>query len=164
MELSLFDKEINFISELKSTTGKPLEEWFGLIAKSMETGFLGIRKWLVDNQKLATSPATTITLLYLEDVERKAPKVYFHTEGRGGDFFYENPDGNFSSWWEFGGGDALAILNVPSAEHWEAQTGIPLAKRAAVLEFIGKETVRQQTTGGRGTFEVQENFIVIRSR
>lgn len=164
METSLFDKEKNFISELKSTTGKPLEEWFGLIAESSKAGFLDIRKWLVDKQKLTTSPATTITLLYLEDVEKKAPKVYFYTEGRGGDFSYESHEGNFTSWWEFGGGDALAILNVPSAEHWEAQTGIPLTKRAAVLEFIGRETVRKQTTSGRGTFEVQENFIVIRSR
>ncbi|MCB0518870.1 MAG: hypothetical protein H6577_21105 [Lewinellaceae bacterium] len=162
MRQSLFEEEAGFIQNLKTATGKALPEWFALIKGSGEKGFLDIRRWLVETQKLATSPATTIAQLYLEDQERKAPKVWFSQGGRGGDFSYESGEGGFTSWWEFGGGDTLAILSVPVQEHWEAQTGIPLAKRAEVLEFIGRETVRQQTTGGRGTFEVQEGIILIR--
>lgn len=163
MRKPLFVEEAGFIKNLKTATGKTLPEWFALIEGNGETGFLAIRRWLVEKQKLDTSTATTITQLYLEDQERKAPKVWFSTEGRGGDFSYESGEGRFSSWWEFGGGDTLAILSIPKEEFWEAQTGIPLSKRAAVLDFIGRETVLQQTTSGRGTFEVQDGFILIRS-
>ncbi len=163
MRQSLFEEEAGFINNLKSTTGKTLPEWFALVEGSGKNGFHDIRRWLVETQKLATSTATTIAQLYLEDQERKAPKLWFSQEGRGGDYGYESGDGHFSSWWEFGGGDTLAILSIPTAEFWEAQTGIPLAKRAEVLDFIGRETVRQQTTSGRGTFEVQDGFILIRA-
>lgn len=163
MRQSLFEEEAGFINHLKTTTGKALPEWFAHIAGSGEHGFLNIRKWLVETQKLATPPATTIAQLYLEDQEQKAPRLWFSQEGRGGDYSYESGEGRFSSWWEFGGGDTLAILSIPKEEFWETQTGIPLSKRAAVLDFIGQETVRQQTTGGRGTFEVQEGFILIRA-
>ena len=92
-----------------------------------------------------------------------APVVSFTTEGRSGQFTYQSQEGRFTSYWEFGGGDYLAILYLPSEEQWEAKTGLPLAKRAEVLDLIGRETVRQQTTNGKGRFELDGNYILIRN-
>jgi hypothetical protein len=164
MPISIFEEEKDFIANLQVNSGKPLKDWFATIADSSHTQFLDIRQWLVDEKKLDTPTATTIARLYLEEQEISAPKLFFHTAGRGGDYSYQSKEGSFSSWWEFGGNDVIAILNIPSAEHWEAQTHIPLSKRAAILDFIGEKTVEKQIGSGRGHYEVQENFILIRNK
>lgn len=90
------------------------------------------------------------------------PKVWFSGGGRGGDMGYESRESSFKMYWEMGGGDVLAIIYVPVVEHWEAETKIPLEKRLEVLHFIGKKTVERQTTGGKGSYEIHENYIIIK--
>ena len=90
-------------------------------------------------------------------------KVWFSDGGRDGEMGYESEAGNFKMYWEMGGNDVLAIISVPTAERWEAATKIPLASRESILYFIGKKSVEQQTTSGKGTYEIQENNIIIKS-
>ncbi len=88
-------------------------------------------------------------------------KVSFSNDGRSGHVFYESPAGKFSMYYEFGGGDVVAVIYVPGAEQWVAKTGIPLEKREAVLNYIGNETVAQQTKNG--SFKLSANSILIYS-
>lgn len=92
------------------------------------------------------------------------PTVSFSTEGRSGQVMYEGPEGAFSMYWEFGTGQVIAIIDVPSAAHWEVHTQISLAKRMDILHEIGRQTVQAQTSGGRGSYEIQDSSILIKSR
>lgn len=91
------------------------------------------------------------------------PKVWFSGGGREGEMGYESKEGSFKMYWEMGGNDVLAIISVPSMERWEAATKIPVEKREAILHFIGEKAVEMQTTGGKGSFEIQENHLIIKS-
>lgn len=97
----------------------------------------------------------------MNDKEEKGAQVSFSNEGRGGQVFYRGKAGAFAMYWEFGGGDTIAIIDIPSEQHWETQTKIPLEKRMDILHFIGKKTVQVQTTGGKGAYEIQDNCILL---
>lgn len=159
----LFDEQQHFIQNLSTSTGKTLSEWFDLVEQSKQGKFLDIRKWLMLIHQLETVPATLIAQLYLECVETNAPKVTFYSEGRGGSFTYQSQEGTFNGFWEFGGGDAIALLFFPSASQWEAQTKIPFKKRQWVMDFVGQKAVQHQTTGGRGSYDIEGDVIVLRS-
>ncbi len=87
-------------------------------------------------------------------------RVRFEESGRSGRVGFEGEGRSFGMYWEFGGADVLAIIDVPTVEKWEAQTGIPLEKRAEILDFIGRETVRQKISS-RGYAEIKESCILI---
>lgn len=162
MKPSYIEQEAHFIGKLKSVTGKPLEAWFDMIDKSGYAQFLDIRKWLVEAHQIDTPTATTLARLFLEESKKNGPLVTFTQEGRSGSFSYSSGAGSFSSWWEFGGGDVIAILSIPNPAYWEKETGIPLAERTAILQYIGSEAIRQQN-GGRGRYEVEEDCVLIKA-
>lgn len=88
--------------------------------------------------------------------------VWFVDQGREATGTYQDLDGSFDLYIEFGGGDVIVIIHVPNAAEWEARTGIPLSRRAVILDFIGSESIRQKN-GGQGRFEVQDGCILIKS-
>ncbi|MCB0631016.1 MAG: hypothetical protein R2824_15010 [Saprospiraceae bacterium] len=98
----------------------------------------------------------------MSDKEINKAKVSFSTEGRGGNVFYRGEEGSFSMYWEFGGGNVIAIIDVPSAKQWEVRTQIPLDKRMDILNYIGKRTVAVQTTDGKGSYVIRDNCIEIK--
>jgi len=73
--------------------------------------------------------------------------------GRGGDVIYSDAEGSLRFCWEW---EASALeIGIPTAEHWEAQTGRPLAGRLDMLRFIAERVIAKR--GKRGsTFEVVE--------
>lgn len=87
-------------------------------------------------------------------------KVRFSSSGRSGHVLYESPEGQLRMYYEFGGGDVVAIIDVPSEAKWAAATAIPPEKRLEVLHFVGKSVVQQQTRNG--SYEIQDNCILIR--
>ncbi len=87
-------------------------------------------------------------------------RLHYSTEGRGGTIFFQSDETKFDMWWEFGGGDALAIIDIPSEQHWVARTKLPLEKRAAILDFIGQQVIQDQASG-RGTYAISENYLTI---
>jgi len=89
-------------------------------------------------------------------------KVWFEESGRSGKVVFQGEGHSFSMYWEFGGGDVVAIIDVPTEEKWEKQTGIPLIKRPEILNFIGSETVRQKLSTN-GYFKLAEDSILIYS-
>ncbi|GAB2596049.1 hypothetical protein [Spirosoma areae] len=63
-------------------------------------------------------------------------------------------------WYELAGGSALAIINIPTPEHWEALTKTPLSQRDAILQFIGEQVLRDQVSTD-GYFLTDDNFITL---
>jgi len=90
------------------------------------------------------------------------PKLRYSDYGRGGTIYYESPDAQFDMWWEFAGGDALIIVDIPTPEHWEARTKLPLERRVQVLRFIG-EQILDDKNGGTGSFITGENVLTFYS-
>lgn len=87
-------------------------------------------------------------------------RLLYSTGGRGGTVFFESDEAKFDLWWEFGGGDALALIDIPSEQQWVARTKLPLEKRAAVLDFIAQQVIHDQASG-RGTYETSDNYLTI---
>ncbi|MBC7777581.1 MAG: hypothetical protein H7246_19260 [Phycisphaerae bacterium] len=90
------------------------------------------------------------------------PKLRYGDYGRGGTIYYESPDAHFDMWWEFAGGDALVIVDIPTPEKWEAITKLPLEQREKVLTFIGEQVIEDKN-GGEGYFIIGENVLTFYS-
>src|SRR5215471_14734904 len=87
-------------------------------------------------------------------------KVSYTSDGRSGTVHYRSKDANLDLWYEFAGGDALAIIDVPSPEEWEARTKTPLSFRDSILTFIGEQIVKDQTLE-KGSFTLDDRFLTI---
>ena len=90
------------------------------------------------------------------------PKLRYSDYGRGGTIYFESLDTQFDMWWEFAGGDALAIVAVPSETDWETITKLPIETRVATLTWIGVRLL-QDKTHGKGRFEQDDRFITLYS-
>lgn len=87
------------------------------------------------------------------------PKVSYSNDGRSGHVWYQSHETEFTMYYEFGGGDCVASIDIPGPEDWTKHTGLPLARREEVLDFIGRQVVKDQTTGGKGRFKIEGNWL-----
>ena len=88
-------------------------------------------------------------------------RIGYVNQGREGTVVFMQGLNSFEMYFAYGGRDTLATIDIPSASEWSARTGTPLAKRDAVLEFIGQSVARDQTTEGRGRYEIHDQYISI---
>ena len=75
--------------------------------------------------------------------------VGYKSQGRAGTVIFYRNDLTASFYYEFGGGDAVAIITIPTVEHWAAQTGIPMEERDETLKFIAERVLHDQVPGGK---------------
>ncbi|WP_080056373.1 hypothetical protein [Spirosoma aerolatum] len=87
-------------------------------------------------------------------------RVHYSSDGRSGTVHYSSPQASFSMWYEFAGGDAIAIIDIPTPGTWVERTKLPLTDRETVLQFIGDQVVRDQVPGG-GYFDCSDNTMTI---
>ena len=92
----------------------------------------------------------------------EAPKIQYSSDGRSGHVHYQSKGAGFALYYEFGGGDCIASIDIPSPADWVARTGIPLQKREETLHHIGQQVVKDQTVGGSGHYEIKDNWIYIK--
>ena len=59
-----------------------------------------------------------------------------------------------------GGGNCLFYINIPTIENWENATGISIAERDEILQFIAEETLKKQTVSSGAYFVIGEREIV----
>ena len=78
--------------------------------------------------------------------EQHIGNVAYEGEGRSGYVIFYRNDLTARFYYEFGGGDTLAIITVPTPERWEAETKMPVSERIPVLEFIAKRVIRDQAS------------------
>lgn len=87
--------------------------------------------------------------------------VTITAEGRSGSVIYTAEGGRISGWWEFAGGDAIAIANMGAAAEWERSYPWAFAERSAILQFIAQEMIRQKASGCRADIDEERGFIEI---
>jgi hypothetical protein len=66
------------------------------------------------------------------------------THGRGGVIRYREGWHRCSLDWEFGGGNALAIIYAPPPDRWATEVPWAADRRDEVLDRVGREVIRQQ--------------------
>jgi hypothetical protein len=97
----------------------------------------------------------------VDDGPDPGARLSYSSDGRCGHVHYESPAADFTLYDELGGGDCMATIDLPSPATWTRHTGLGLELRDGVVEWIGRRVVRDQTTGGRGRFEVQGDWLGI---
>lgn len=86
-------------------------------------------------------------------------RITYEDQGRGGYINVQLGDKGGRWWWEFGGGTTLAIIDIPTAANWEAETKIPVERRAHLLDMIAQQVIRDKAEGYR--YRIDDNAIVI---
>lgn len=90
-----------------------------------------------------------------------AVKIRYSNDGRSGHVWYKSPETEFAMYYELSGGDCIASIDVPSPENWKKATKLPLDRRDEVLEFIGRQVVKDQVSSGNGYFKIEGNWLNI---
>jgi hypothetical protein len=91
----------------------------------------------------------------------KDARVRYASDGRSGSVVFSIGLKSFEMYYEFGGGDTVAIIDVPTREEWVAKTWFALEQRQPILEFIGATVARDQVSMGRGRHEIHDDHIRI---
>jgi hypothetical protein len=94
---------------------------------------------------------------------REDARLSYAGDGRSGRVHYQSSAADFTLYYELGGGDCVASIDLPSPRDWTRRTGLPLDRRDAVVQWIGRQVVRDQTTGGRGRFAVEGDWLNVYS-
>lgn len=113
-----------------------------------------IKRWLDVPPEMISD-----ALFYLgfEMLKGKPANVTYEQQGRTG-YVYFNWDGIvLRFYYEFGGGDTLAIIDIPPADKWVEQTGIALDDRDVIVDFVAHRILRDQAPNYK--FEIKEDYI-----
>jgi hypothetical protein len=71
-------------------------------------------------------------------------KLEYLNEGRGGYIIYKDKLGDIELFFEYGGGNCVAIIYVPTINEWENKTKRPLTQRQTVLTFVAEQSIKDQ--------------------
>ena len=82
-------------------------------------------------------------------------RVTITEEGRSGSVTWQQHDQTVTGWWEFAGGDAIALVRLDAPSDWPAE------QRAAVFRFVADEVIRQKCSGGRAEIDAVGGWITV---
>ena len=71
-------------------------------------------------------------------------KLEYINEGRGGYVIYKDEVGELKFFFEYGGGNCVVIIYVPSINDWANKTKRPLTQRQTVLTFVAERSIKDQ--------------------
>jgi hypothetical protein len=132
--------------------GKPVEEIAGLLdqpthfIRQIEEVLQRLQKYFPESGQLKGNP-----------------RLQYINKGRGGTVIFENGPIRFDMWWEFGWGEVVVFVDIPTEKDWVKKTGISITERNETLQFIGARIIQDQLSGS-GTFIIGENTLTFYSR
>ncbi|MBK8227810.1 MAG: hypothetical protein IPK70_11630 [Flavobacteriales bacterium] len=89
-------------------------------------------------------------------------KVTITEEGRSGSVFYESEGRRISGWWEFAGGDAVAIVYIGNASEWRHGHPWAVGQRAGIMRFIADEVIRQKASSCKAEIDEEGGWITLK--
>lgn len=89
-------------------------------------------------------------------------RVTITEQGRSGEVVYSEDDQRITGWWEFAGGDAVAIVNMGSASEWKRGHPWAVERRAAILRFVADEVVRQKAGSCQAEIDADGGWITLK--
>lgn len=88
--------------------------------------------------------------------------VRYSVKGRCGFIICSYNNQELSFYFEYSGGNNLAVIWIPTPENWEKETGLPLTERENVIHFVGRQVVADQVSPGKGYYTVENGFMYIK--
>ena len=82
--------------------------------------------------------------------------------GRSGSVVYREPANSLAFYWEFGGRDTVAIIQVSDAAAWKAQPSWAAGRRMEILGFVADEVIRQRAPDCRPEIDEEAGCILLR--
>ncbi len=80
-------------------------------------------------------------------------------KGRGGTIVYRDEQGDINLFFEYGGGNCVVIIYVPSTDEWTSKTKRSVSARKNILAFIAEQSVKDKAPGCY--YKISEHFIEI---
>lgn len=85
--------------------------------------------------------------------------VKYENQGRGGYAIFVEGLKSIKFEMEYGGGDCIFILYIPSSEKWETHTAFSLRDRDEIIKFVAERVLRDQTTSSDAYYKISETDI-----
>jgi hypothetical protein len=82
--------------------------------------------------------------------------------GRSGSVNYHESSGCISLYWEFGGGDSVAIIWTKDLAAWSSQYPWAVERRREILERVTHEVVRQKAPTCKADIDERSGYMYIR--
>ena len=86
-------------------------------------------------------------------------KLEYINEGRGGYVVYKDGRADIKLFFEYGGGNCVAIIYVPTIDEWTSKTNLPIADRQTILTFVAEQAIRDQAP--KSYYELSDTCIEI---
>lgn len=86
-------------------------------------------------------------------------KLIYINEGRGGYVVYKDGRTDIKFFFEYGGGNCVAIIYVPTSNEWTNETSQPITERNAILTFVAEQAIKDQAP--KSYYELSDNCIEI---
>ena len=86
-------------------------------------------------------------------------KLEYINKGRGGYVVYKDGQGDIKLFFEYGGGNCVAIIYVPTIDEWTIKTNRPLVDRNAILTFVAEQTIKDKAA--KSYYELSDTCIEI---
>lgn len=78
-------------------------------------------------------------------------------EGRSGYIIYKEGQSRITFFFEYGGGNCVAIIYIPAIHEWENKTKRPLADRETIVRFVAEQCVKDKAPAC--TYILSDNCI-----
>ena len=91
-----------------------------------------------------------------------SPRVSVVQHGRDGHVTYHEGANAITGYFEFGGGDVVAIVSMGSDAGWRAHHGWAIDRRGEVLRFVAAELIRHKAPDCQATIDDASGDIVFR--
>jgi len=86
-------------------------------------------------------------------------KLHYINEGPGGYVVYTNGEVEIKLFFQYGGGNCVALIFAPTIEKWVKKTNTALSDRNEILTFIANQCIKDQAPNC--TFELFDDRIEI---
>jgi len=105
------------------------------------------------------SSAVWLILFSLGTMEMSSseqPSVKIVESGRSGSIEYRDSAGSMTFYWEFGGGDTVAIIWIGDLASWSNKYPWAIDYRARILERVAREVIRQKAPTCRSDIDEKD--------
>lgn len=86
-------------------------------------------------------------------------KLEYINQGRGGYVVYKDGQADIKLFFEYGGGNCVAIIYVPTIDEWASKTNRPTADRQPILTFVAEQSIKDQAPNSY--YELSDTCIEI---
>ncbi len=91
-------------------------------------------------------------------------KVKLIESGRSGYIQYEESYHKCKCYWEFGGGEVLAIISVPTVSDWDKQYPWAKGRRREIIDRMTEETRKLRAPNARIVWDEPHNCVYLYER